>query len=220
MAWVFDMLPTLLNGAAVTLQVTLFSAVLALAAALTAGLARLARWRAVRLVTTIYVEIFRGTSTLVQLFYFFFVLPLFGITLPPFVTAVLVLGLNTGAYGSEVVRAAILNVPRSQVEATIALNMPSRLAMRRVILPQALEAMLPPFGNLIVELLKSTSLISLITIRELAFEGRELERNTGQVVQSYVLVLLIYFALAFPLTRIVKRLERRGRADLQVGVSR
>jgi polar amino acid transport system permease protein len=220
MVGIFDMLPTLLNGAGVTLQVTLFSAVLALAAALTAGLARLSRWRAVRLVSAVYVEIFRGTSTLVQLFYFFFVLPLFGITLAPFVTAVIVLGLNTGAYGSEVVRAAIVNVPRAQVEATIALNMPSGLAMRRVILPQALEAMLPPFGNLIVELLKSTSLISLITIRELAFEGRELERNTGQVVQSYVLVLLIYFALAFPLTRVVKWLERKVRLDLQVGVAR
>jgi polar amino acid transport system permease protein len=212
-----DMLPTLLSGAAVTLEITLLAAALGLVCSLLAGLARLSRWRLVRLVATIYVEVFRGTSTLVQLFYFFFVLPLAGIELTPFMTAVVVVGINAGAYGSEIVRAAIVNVPRSQIEAAIALNMPAALAMRRIILPQAAEAMLPPFGNLLIELMKSTSLVSLITIHELAFQGRELSRNTGRVVESYVLVLLLYFLLAFPMTRVVKWIERRVRLDLQVG---
>jgi polar amino acid transport system permease protein len=202
-------LDPLLAGAAVTLQLTLLSAAVALPLAFAAGLARLSRVRLVRLATGVYVEIFRGTSTIVQLFYFFFVLPLLGITLPPLTTAVVVLGLNTGAYGSEVVRAAVLAVPRAQVEATVALNMPPGLAMRKVILPQAVPTMLPPFGNLLIELMKATAICSLITISDLAFRGREISRTTGRVIETYVLVLLLYFLLAFPMTRIVKALEQR-----------
>src|SRR5207247_7789549 len=102
----FDLLPPLLGGAVVTLALTFTSAGLALALALGAGLGRLSRWPAVRTAAAVYVEVFRGSSLLVQLFYFFFVLPLLGIRLPPFATGVLALGLNIGAYGSEVVRAA------------------------------------------------------------------------------------------------------------------
>jgi polar amino acid transport system permease protein len=203
-----SMLPSLLGGAAVTLQVTILSAAVALAVAFAAGLARLSSWRAVRLVAGVYVEIFRGTSTIVQLYYFFYVLPLLGIFMAPLQTAVLVLGLNTGAYGSEVVRAAIRNVPKTQIEATVALNMPRWLAMRKVIIPQAVQTMLPPFGNLLIEMMKATALTSLITISDLAFEGRQYARNTGQVATVYVAVLLIYFAIAFPLARLVRRVER------------
>jgi len=209
-------LESLLSGAAVTLQVTVLAATLALFMAFVAGLARLSRWRAVRLATTVYVELFRGTSTIVQLYYFFFVLPLVGVYLAPLETAVLVLGLNTGAYGSEVVRAAILNVPRAQVEATVALNMPRAVAMRRVIIPEAVQTMLPPFGNLLIEMMKSTALTSLITISDLAFQGRQWARNTGQVTETYVLVLLIYFLIAFPLARGVRVVERRVGRNVRV----
>jgi len=209
-------LESLLSGAAVTLQVTVLSAIVALVVAFAAGLARLSRWRAVRLATTVYVELFRGTSTIVQLYYFFFVLPLVGIILAPLETAVIVLGLNTGAYGSEVVRAAILNVPRAQVEATVALNMSRFVAMRRVIIPQAIQTMLPPFGNLLIEMMKSTALTSLITIADLAFQGRQWARNTGQVTETYVAVLLIYFLIAFPLARGVRVVERRVGRNVRV----
>jgi polar amino acid transport system permease protein len=211
------MLPPLLAGAAVTLEITLVAAAIGLVCALLAGLARLSPCRPIRVVTTIYVEVFRGTSTIVQLFFAYFVLPAIAIRLEPLVTAVIVIGLNAGAYGSEIVRAAIVNVPRTQREATIALNMTSALAMRRIILPQAIEAMLPPFGNLLIELMKSTALVSLITIHDLAFQGRELSRNTGRLLESYILVLLLYFLMAFPMTRVVKWLERRVRTDLHVG---
>jgi len=209
-------LESLLSGAAVTLQVTVLSAIVALVVAFAAGLARLSRWRAVRLATTVYVELFRGTSTIVQLYYFFFVLPLVGVILAPLETAVIVLGLNTGAYGSEVVRAAILNVPRAQVEATVALNMSRFVAMRRVIIPQAIQTMLPPFGNLLIEMMKSTALTSLITIADLAFQGRQWARNTGQVTETYVAVLLIYFLIAFPLARGVRVVERRVGRNVRV----
>jgi polar amino acid transport system permease protein len=212
------MLERLLDGAAVTVQVTVLSAAVALPVAFVAGLARLSGRRVVRLVTAVYVELFRGTSAIVQLFYFFYVLPLFGVYLDPLQTAVLVLGLNAGAFGSELVRAAILSVPRAQVEATVALNMSRFLALRKVIIPQAVPTMLPPFGNLLIELLKATALASLITISDLAFQGREYARDTGQVTQSYAAVLAIYFLLAFPIGRLVRATERRvGR---NVGVAR
>jgi polar amino acid transport system permease protein len=163
----------------------------------------------IRTIAGLYVELFRGSSLLVQIFYFFFVLPLIGIRLDPFTTGVVALGLNVGAYGSEVVRAAVLNVDPGQREAAIALNMPSGLAMRRVILPQAFVAMLPPFANLLVELLKGTSLVSLITLTEVSFAGRQLLQQQGHALEIYSLVLLIYFALAYPLTRLVRVLERR-----------
>ena len=112
-----------------------------------AALARLYGAAPVRSLATVYVEIFRGTSALVQLFWLFFVLPQFGLTLPPFLVAVLALGLNVGAYGSEVVRGAILGVPRGQWEATTALNMTRGSALRRIILPQAFVVMIPPWAT-------------------------------------------------------------------------
>jgi polar amino acid transport system permease protein len=213
-----ELLPPLLRGAVLTLELTVGAAVVALLVALLVGLARLSSNRPVRLVATFYVELFRGSSLLVQIFYFFFVLPLVGIRLPPFATGIIALGLNVGAYGSEVVRAAITNVDPGQREAATALNMSPALAMRRIILPQAFVAMLPPFGNLLVELLKATSLVSLITLTELSFAGRQLLQQQGHALEIYALVLVIYFLLAYPLTRLVRMAERRLAARVGVGV--
>jgi polar amino acid transport system permease protein len=204
-----ELLPPLLRGAAVTLALTVGGSAVAFVVAIAAGLARLSGRRLIRAAASTYVEVFRGSSLLVQVFYFFFVLPLVGIRLDPFTTGVVALGLNVGAYGSEVVRAAVLNVDPGQREAAIALNMSASLAMRRVILPQAFVAMLPPFANHLVELLKGTSLVSLITLTEVSFAGRQLLQQQGHALEIYSLVLLIYFAMAYPLTRLVRLLERR-----------
>jgi polar amino acid transport system permease protein len=204
-----ELLPPLLRGAAVTLALTIGGSAVAFVVAITAGLARLSGRRLIRAVASFYVEVFRGSSLLVQVFYFFFVLPLVGIRLDPFTTGVVALGLNVGAYGSEVVRGAVLNVDPGQREAAIALNMSTSLAMRRVILPQAFVAMLPPFANLLVELLKGTSLVSLITLTEVSFAGRQLLQQQGHALEIYSLVLIIYFVMAYPLTRLVRLLERR-----------
>lgn len=212
-----DLLPQLLQGAAVTVQLTLMGAVVAAVCALVAGLARLSGHRIIRLVAGTYVEIFRGTSAVVQIFVFFFVLPLAGISLPAFATGVIALGINVGAYGSEVVRAAIVNVDRGQRDAAIALNLTRARTMRLIILPQALVAMLPPFGNLLIELLKGTSLVSLITLTELTFAGKLLLRAEGRRDEIYVLVLLIYFLLALPITWTVRWAERRLSRGLHLG---
>src|SRR5690349_16940458 len=154
-------LPGLLAGAWLTVQITAVGCVLALLMAIIAALGRLYGPALLRWLLTTYVEFFRGTSALVQLFWLFFVLPDFGISMEAFTVAVLGLGLNVGAYGAEVVRGAILGVTRGQWEATTALNMTRWQALRRIILPQAFVAMIPPWGNLFIELLKSTALVSL-----------------------------------------------------------
>ena len=209
MAPPFDLLPALLRGAGLTVALTLAAGLLGLVLSFVVGLARLSPARPIRAITTSYVELFRGTSALVQLFLFFYVLPRFGLELPALLTGALALGLNTGAYGSEIVRGAILAVDKGQREAATALNLRPATAMRRIILPQALPAMLPPFGNLLVELLKGTSLVSLITLTELAFAGRQLAVGVGRVGEVYALVLILYFVLTYPIMLVTRRIERR-----------
>jgi polar amino acid transport system permease protein len=213
-------LPQLLQGAVLTVEITLLGCLLAVVAGVLAALARLYGPAPVRWVATGYVEIFRGTSALVQLFWLFFVLPQFGLTLPPFLVAVLALGLNVGAYGSEVVRGAILGVPRGQWEATTALNMSRAAALRRIVLPQAFVAMIPPWGNLFIELLKATSLVSLITLADLAFRAQTLNQSTFQTVPIFTLVLLIYLVLSLALTIGMRMLETRATLGLARGRAR
>ncbi|MFZ5643621.1 MAG: ectoine/hydroxyectoine ABC transporter permease subunit EhuC [Bacillota bacterium] len=204
-----DLLPALWPGVGVTLQLTVLSAILAFLLAFVVGLGRLSKYRLLRFLTTIYVEFFRGTSLLVQLFWAFFVLPHFGLKLSAMQTGILVLGLNYGAYASEVVRSSILAVPRSQTEAGIALNMTSGQIMRLIILPQAFLSMLPSFGNLLIELLKGTALVSFITLSDLMFKGAQLRVATLRTIEVFSLVLIIYFFIAYPLTLAVRSLENR-----------
>jgi polar amino acid transport system permease protein len=206
----FDLLPSLAKGAATTVEVAVLSALVAFAASFLAGFGRLSRRKSVRALAAVYVELFRGTSLLVQLFWLYYALPLLGVELPPLAAGVIALGLNHGAYGSEVVRSAVLAVPKGQTEAAIALNMTPRQRMRRVILPQAFVMMIPSFGNLLIELLKGTSLISLITLADLTFQGMVLRTfDASRTFEIFALVLLIYFVLAYPLTLGMRGLERR-----------
>ena len=121
----------------------------------------------------------------------------------------LALGLNVGAYGAEVVRGAIQAIPRGQIEASIALNMSRGLMLRRVILPQAIVRILPPFGNLLIELLKATSLASLITLSDVTFQALTLRQTVGRITEIFTLLLFIYFLIAYPLTLGVRWLEKR-----------
>lgn len=210
---VVDYLPSLLDGAWVTVQVTALSAALGTIVAFTMGIGRLSRRRPVRWLAGAYIEFFRGTSALVQLFWLFFALPLFGVRLEPLTAGVLALGLNIGAYGGEVVRGAVQAVPRAQTEATIALNMTLVQRLRHVILPQAVIAMLPPFGNLMIELLKATALVSLITLSDLTFEGQILRAATGETAEIFLVVLAMYFVMAGVITLAIRALERRVSPD-------
>lgn len=199
----------ILEGALVTIQLTLMGSVLALIMAFIAGMGRLSRYGAVRALATAYIEFFRGTSIFVQLFWAYFVLPFFGVTLTPLQAGVLALGLNVGAYGAEVVRGAIKSIGREQREACVALNLSRWQSMRHVIVPQALLLMLPTFGNNAIELLKATSIVSLISLTDMTFQAQVVRAQTGNTLVPFTTILILYFAFALIISYGVRGLERR-----------
>ena len=199
----------LASGLKITLLLTLGAMAVAAVAAFAAGIARLSRFAALRVTALVYVELFRGTSALVQLFWVYFALPLVGIRFDAITAGILVLGLNSGAYGAEVVRGALLAVPREQHQAARALNLSSAQTLFKVILPQAALAMVPPAGNLAIELLKNTALVSLITLGDLTFQAQTLRAATLQSGPVFALLLLIFFLLAQAMQLGFRQLERR-----------
>ena len=217
-----ELLPLLLQGAWITVKVTFFGSLLAITCALIAALARLSPVAPLRWLVITYIEVFRGSSLLVQLFWLYFVLPLppFDVEMSAFAVAVVGLGLNIGAYGAEVLRGAIRSVHRGQHEACQALNMTSLTRMRRIILPQALLAAIPSGNNLMIELLKNTSLVSLITLSDLAFRARQLDQATLMTLEIFGLALVIYFVLAQAINFGMRQLERRlARGRMRGGLS-
>ncbi|GAA2580539.1 ectoine/hydroxyectoine ABC transporter permease subunit EhuC [Actinomadura fulvescens] len=206
--------PLLWDGAVKTLQLTLYSAVIALVLAFVFGVMGTSSHLAARAAGRTYVEFFRGLPALVLMFWFFNSLPLVGFKIETLFCGVLALALNYGAYGAEVVRGSINAVPKAQFEATIALNMRPHQRMWRVLLPQAFPLMLPPFGNLLIELLKATAIVSLISISDLMFGAEKLRASTGKSVTVYLIVLVVYFVIAQVLQLLVRFLERRSQRIL------
>jgi len=214
-----EFLPGLLEGALVTVQITIGGCILALIMAFVAAIAKMYGPLPVRWLATAYIEVFRGTSALVQLFWLFFVLPHFGILLEPLTVAILTLGLNVGAYGAEVVRGAISSIHRGQWEATTALNMTRMAALRRIIVPQAVIRMIPPWGNLFIELMKATSLVSLITISDLAFKAQQMNQTTFRTLEIFSIVLVFYLAIASVITVAMRALEEKVASGVARGRS-
>ena len=202
-------LSLILQGAVVTVQLTVMGSALALVMAFIAGLGRISRYMALRWLATAYIEFFRGTSIFVQLFFAYFVLPFMGISLTPLQAGVLSLGLNVGAYGAEVVRGAILSIGKEQYEACVALNLSRWQCMRRVILPQALLVMLPTFGNNAIELLKATSIVSLISLADMTFQANIVRSQTGNTLVPFATILILYFVFAMIIASAIRALERR-----------
>ncbi|MEV7475391.1 ectoine/hydroxyectoine ABC transporter permease subunit EhuC [Pseudarthrobacter oxydans] len=210
---VIEYAPLLWQGLLTTLMVTVLGGALCLVVAFAAGLARLSRHRILRWPAGVFIEVFRGTSLLVQMFWLFFALPFFGIQLHPLTAAVLALGLNEGAYAAEVVRGAIASRAKGQTEACIALGMEPALRLRRIIIPQSIPAMLPPFGNVMVDLLKNTSLVSLVTVADLTFSAQMIRSTTGQTTAIFTTILVMYFVLSYLLTLLTAWLEKRFALD-------
>lgn len=211
------LLAVLLQGVPATVLSTLGGIVLCLVLSFAAGLGMLAPWRWVRAIARIYVEVWRGTSEVVQLFWIFFALPLLvGFELLPLWAGILVLGLNHGAYGGEIVRGAIRSVPREQHECAVALSFTPAQRMRLVVLPQAVVEMIPPFNNLFIQLLKASSLLSLIFVHDITYQGRDvLEPNfSGQTALIYLLMLALYLILSVLITLVMRFWERRAVAGV------
>ncbi|MDN5789033.1 amino acid ABC transporter permease, partial [Pseudorhodobacter sp.] len=166
--------PRLANGTAVTVGQFTLASILAVAMAGASGLMLISVSRVVRAGALGYVEIFRGTSLLVQLYWIFFALPIFGLTLDKFTAGILAVGLNGGGYGAILVKGAVMAVPNGQWEAAIAINMTPTCRMLRIILPQAVVIMLPSWGNLLIEILRGTALVALISVTDLMFEVRQI----------------------------------------------
>jgi polar amino acid transport system permease protein len=208
-------LPTFLSilsqGLPETLIATVGGIALTIVLSLGAGLALLSPSKAVRVVSRIYVEGLRGTSEVVQLFWIFFVLPvLVGFQIVPIWAGVLVLGLNHGAYGAEIVRGAVQSVPRAQYEGAIALGMSPAQRMRRVILPQAVVEMIPPFNNLFIQLLKSTAILSFVSVNEITRQAQQVlvPRFNPQALEIFLLLLVMYLVLSLLITAAMRLLER------------
>ncbi len=201
--------PQFIKGSLVTAQQSLLAATLAISIALLMGLMRLSANRLVYGTATVYIEIFRGTSLLVQLYWIFFVLPLFGLTLEKFTAGFIAVGMNLGAYGAELVRGGILSVPKGQWEAATALSMSPSQRMKRIIFPQAFLNMLPPWGNLLIELLKGTALVALISVADLMFVARKINGTTYLSAQVFSAALIIYYLMSrLMITPFMRWLER------------
>ena len=201
--------PRLLSGTGVTIAQFFIAAVLGIAISLVMALLKLSENRLLRGAAVTYIEVFRGTSLLVQLYWIFFVLPLFGLSIEKFTAGYIAVGMNIGAYGAELVRGGILSVRKGQWEAALALNMSPAKRMWRIILPQALVNMLPSWGNLMIELLKATALVSLISVSDLMFEAKQINGSTFLSAQVFGAALIIYYVLArFFVTPFMRWLER------------
>lgn len=203
-----QLLAPLMRGTVVTVQLALLSMVFGGILSFAGGIGKLSGNLFVRTLSIVYIEIFRGTSLLVQMFWLFFALPLIGISLDPYVAGVAALSLNIGAYGAEVVRGAIQAVPVGQYEAATAVNFSKRYSLWNVILPQALVEMMPPFGNLVVQNLKDTALVSLITLTDLTFAAQTVRNLTHESIPAFTATLIIYFVLAMILVTGMRWLER------------
>ncbi|MFD7863349.1 ectoine/hydroxyectoine ABC transporter permease subunit EhuC [Streptomyces sp. NPDC059783] len=210
-----DDLPQLRSGLWVTLEATVLGALTALVLAFALGLMSVSGLIAVRGVSRVVVEFFRGTSLYVQLFWLYYAMPLLtGYELTPLLCGVVAFGLNYGAYGAEVVRGAINSVPRAQYEAAVALNMTPLHRMRKVILPQAWVQMIPSFTNLLIQLLKCTPLLWLISAADLMTAIEQLRSRTGETLAAYGTLLVCYFVLAYALTLLMNLLERSAKRRL------
>jgi polar amino acid transport system permease protein len=202
---------TISEGLLLTIEATIGGIVIATVLSFVFGLAMLSRSRTVRIVARIYVEIWRGTSEVVQLLWIYFVLPvLIGYRIVPLVAGIVVLGLNFGAYGAEIVRGAVRSVPKEQYEGATALNFTAAQRMRRVILPQALVEMVPPFNNLFIQLLKGSALLTIIFVHEMTYQAKDvlIDRHTGDAALIWTIVLLFYLVLAILITMGMRALER------------
>jgi polar amino acid transport system permease protein len=216
-----ELLPQLGEGIIVTLQLTLGGALLALLVAFTLGFGSRATTKWARVPSRVVVEFFRGTSLVVQIFWLYYVLPLppFYVELDPLACGIIALGLNYGAYASEVVRGSINSVAKGQWEASIALDLSPVRRMRRVIMPQAWPLMIPMFTNLLIQLVKGSALAAYISLHDLNFFTGELRQRTSDTIFSFTIGLLCYFVVAYLLTLVMNALEVRAKNRLGVGPS-
>src|SRR5215467_5880420 len=198
------------SGIVTTLVLSVASGITSLAAGFVVALARLygARW--LRPIVVLYIDSMRAIPVLVVLVWTFFALPIVtGLTMPPFVAALIGLTVHLAAYAAEIIRAGIESVRPGQTRAALALGMSRKQILRRIILPQAIVRMLPAFGSLLSVTIKDTAIASVIAVLELMRQSETLAGKSFQPIEVYSFAMLVYFLILFPVTRGVDRIYRR-----------
>ena len=200
----------LLLGLWMTVKLTVICIVLGCSLGFLVGLARTSRSLALRAVSGVYVEFFRGTPVLIQLFWIFFCLPLIlGVELSNFASGAIALTLYMGAITSETFRASLKSIGPEQLDACVALGLPRRVQVMSVVLPQAVLRAIPTLLSNCVSLFKESALVSAVGMADLMFVGQNISNNTARPVEVLTVVALIYFVIAFPVTRVVTLVESR-----------
>ncbi|KOP79980.1 amino acid ABC transporter permease [Cytobacillus solani] len=203
-------LQPLLKGAILyTIPLTLITFVCGLILAVLTALARISSVKPLQIIARIYVSAIRGTPLLVQLFIIFYGLPTIGVVIDPFPSAVIGFSLNVGAYASEIIRAAILSIPKGQWEAGYSIGMSYPQTLKRIILPQASRVSLPPLSNTFISLVKDTSLAAMILVTEMFRRAQEIAATNYEFLLLYLEVALIYWVICFILSIVQGRLEKR-----------
>ncbi len=206
--------PLLLLGAGVTIKITALSVALGIVIGLFVGIARISQVRVLRGLAAVYVDFFRGTPLLVQLFLFYFALPaITGQRVDPFVAAIGACGINSGAYVAEIFRAGIQSIDAGQMEAGRSLGMTWGQTMRYIIVPQATSRVIPPLGNEFIALLKDSSLVSVIGFEELTRRGQLIIAKTYGSLEIWISVAIIYLVMTLTISRFVAYLEKRYKTN-------
>ncbi|MGU3468432.1 amino acid ABC transporter permease [Methylobacterium sp. C33D] len=206
-----DYLPILLQGVQLTILITVASLVVSTLLGLVWAVMRVSGIAVLAGFSAVMINILRGIPIIVQLFYIYFVMPDFGLSLTAVQAAIIGLGIAYSAYQAENFRAGIEAVDRGQVEAALSIGMGWGMTMRRVILPQAIRIALPPYGNIMIMMLKDSSQASTITVAELALQGKLIASSTFKNTSVYTLVALMYLALSLPLILLVRHFEAKAR---------
>jgi len=201
--------PIALGALVGTIPLALASFALGLVIAVLIALMRLSKIRVVSGIARFYISVVRGTPLLVQLFVIFYGLPSIGVVVDPWPSAIAAFSINVGGYAAEIVRAAILSVPKGQWEAAHVIGMSNRVALRRIILPQAARVSVPPLSNTFISLVKDTSLASLILVTELFRQTQEIAAFSGEFMLLYLEAALVYWVICLALSAVQNRLEKR-----------
>ena len=207
-----EYIPVLLEGAHLTILVTIGSLIFSTVLGMIWALMRVSNIRILVWISTPMINVLRGIPIIVMLFYIYFVMPEIGLQLTALQAAIIGLGISYSAYQAENFRAGIEAIDKGQIEAAMAMGMGWGMTMRRVILPQAIRIMLPPYGNVMIMMLKDSSQASTITVAELALQGKLIAASTFKNATVFSLVAVMYLVMCIPLIILVRHLEKRNAA--------
>lgn len=211
---VMTSIPLLLLGAGITIKITVLSVAVGIIIGLIMGIARICKLRVFRMIAAVYVDFFRGTPLLVQIFLVYFALPLLtGQRSDPYIAAISACGLNSGAYVAEIFRSGIQSIDKGQMEAGRSLGMTWLQTMRYIIVPQAFKRVIPQLGNEFIALLKDSSLVSVIGFEELTRRGQLIIAKTYASMEIWTCVAIIYLIMTLSISRFVAYLEWRFRTN-------